>query len=157
MTNLTQAEIEERTALLRRFRTLLEQQRTKFREYLQVLESQEKTIQQENPESLLAHTELEQQIAANIVSLQKVIKPIETMYQDTFSGEIPEEEIPKLQADLKILQQQVLDRNKKNRELLQIQIGQIKDRLSTIKNPYRNTRSVYMQSAQASNRINISI
>ena len=79
---LTQAEIDERTAILRRFRSLLEQQREKFREYLLVLESQSKVIQEENTESLLAHTELEQQIASHIISLQKVIKPMELMYQE---------------------------------------------------------------------------
>ena len=78
---LTQAEIDERAAILRRFRSLLEQQRDKFREYLLVLESQSKVIQEENTESLLAHTELEQQIASHIISLQKVIKPMELMYQ----------------------------------------------------------------------------
>lgn len=157
MMNLTQTEIEERTALLKRFRTLLEQQRTKFQEYLRVLEAQEKTIEDENADALLAHTELEQQIAANIISLQKVIKPIETMYQDTFSNEQAATEIPQLQADLQVLQQQVLDRNKKNRELLQVRIGQLKERMSTVKNPYRNARSVYSQSAQVAARVNISI
>ena len=34
---LTQAQIDERIAVLKRFRTLLEQQRNKFREYLHVL------------------------------------------------------------------------------------------------------------------------
>lgn len=33
---LTQAEIDERILILKRFRTLLEQQRTKFQEYLKV-------------------------------------------------------------------------------------------------------------------------
>ena len=157
MTNLTQAEIDERTALLKRFRSLLEQQRAKFREYLKVLEPQEKTIVAEDTESLLAHTELEQQIASNIISLQKVIKPIEVMCNDTFSGVPDLGEIPQLQADLQNLQQQVLDRNKKNRDLLQVHIGQLKDRLSSMKNPYRNARSVYAQSSGVATRINISI
>lgn len=157
MGNLTQAEIDERTALLRRFRSLLEQQRAKFREYLRVLEEQEKTIQSESSEAMLIHTELEQQIASNIISLQKVIKPIETMYNDAFPSGSGAQEIPHLQADLQSLQRQVLERNRKNRELLQIHIGQIKERLSSIKNPYRNTRSVYMQSAQVAARVNISI
>lgn len=157
MANLTQAEIDERTALLKRFRSLLEQQRTKFREYLRVLEEQEKTIQNEDSESLLVHTELEQQIASNIISLQKVIKPIETMYNESFADGSPTHEIPHLQADLQSLQQQVLERNKRNRELLQVHIGQIKERLSTMKNPYRNARSVYAQSAQVASRVNISI
>lgn len=157
MENLTQTEIEERTALLKRFRTLLEQQRAKFREYLLVLEEQEKTIQNENADALLVHTELEQQIASNIISLQKVIKPIETMYNDAFTGSSSASDIPCLQADLQNLQKQVLERNKKNRELLQVHISQIKERLSSIKNPYRNASSVYTQSAQTAARINISI
>ena len=39
--NLSKEELDERVAILKRFRALLEQQRTKFREYLKVLESQE--------------------------------------------------------------------------------------------------------------------
>lgn len=155
---LTQAEIDERTAILRRFRSLLEQQREKFREYLRVLESQSKVIENEDTDSLLAHTELEQQIASHIISLQKVIKPMELMYQERVqSGDADAEDIPHLQADLNNLQQQVLERNQANRNLLKVHIGQIKERLSTVTNPYRHSKSVYAQSAQVASRINISI
>lgn len=155
---LTQAEIDERTAILRRFRSLLEQQREKFREYLRVLESQGRVIEDENTESLLAHTELEQQIASHIISLQKVIKPMELMYQERIrNGEAEGSEIPRLQADLESLQQQVLERNKSNRNLLKVHIGQIKDRLANVTNPYRHSKSVYAQSAQVAARVNISI
>lgn len=155
---LTQAEIDERTAILRRFRSLLEQQREKFREYLRVLESQGRVIEDENTESLLAHTELEQQIASHIISLQKVIKPMELMYQERIrNGEAEGSEIPRLQADLESLQQQVLERNKSNRNLLKVHIGQIKDRLANVANPYRHSKSVYAQSAQVAARVNISI
>ena len=155
---LTQAEIDERAAILRRFRSLLEQQREKFREYLQVLESQGKVIEDENTDSLLAHTELEQQIASHIISLQKVIKPMELLYQERISGgEVEEDEIPRLQADLERLQRQVLDRNQTNRNLLKVHIGQIKERLGSVANPYRHSKSVYAQSAQVANMVNISI
>ena len=155
---LTQAEIDERTAILRRFRSLLEQQREKFREYLLVLESQSKVIQEENTQSLLAHTELEQQIASHIISLQKVIKPMEFMYQERVSnGYGDAADIPILQADLERLQQQVLERNQSNRNLLKMHIGQIKERLSTVTNPYRHSKSVYAQSAQVATMVNISI
>lgn len=155
---LTQAEIDERTAILRRFRSLLEQQREKFREYLRVLESQSKTIEEENTESLLAHTELEEQIASHIISLQKVIKPMELMYQERVqSGDADAEDIPHLQADLENLQQQVLERNQSNQDLLKVHIGQIKDRLAAVHNPYRHNKSVYAQSAQVAAMVNISI
>ncbi|MBR7064567.1 MAG: flagellar biosynthesis protein FlgN, partial [Treponema sp.] len=60
MSELTQQEFEERVAILKRFRTLLEQQRNKFREYLNVLEKHQESILEENTEALVAHTELEQ-------------------------------------------------------------------------------------------------
>ncbi len=155
---LTQAEIDERTAILRRFRSLLEQQREKFREYLKVLESQSKVIENEDTDSLLAHTELEQQIASHIISLQKVIKPMELMYQDQVrTGAVDEDEIPRLQADLESLQRQVLERNQTNRNLLKVHISQIKERLGSVANPYRHSKSVYAQSAQVANMVNISI
>ena len=155
---LTQAEIDERTAILRRFRSLLEQQRDKFREYLRVLESQSKMIQEENTQSLLAHTELEQQIASHIISLQKVIKPMELMYQERISkGQGDVADIPVLQADLERLQRQVLERNQSNRNLLKLHMSQIKERISTVTNPYRHYKSVYAQSAQGSSMVNISI
>ena len=155
---LTQAEIDERTAILRRFRSLLEQQRDKFREYLRVLESQSKMIQEENTQSLLAHTELEQQIASHIISLQKVIKPMELMYQERISkGRGDMADIPVLQADLERLQRQVLERNQSNRNLLKLHMSQIKERMSTVTNPYRHNKSVYAQSAQVASMVNISI
>ena len=155
---LTQAEIDERTAILRRFRSLLEQQREKFREYLRVLESQGKTIEEENTDSLLAHTELEEQIASHIISLQKVIKPMELMYQERVqSGDADAEDIPRLQADLENLQQQVLERNQSNQDLLKVHIGQIKERLAAVANPYRHSKSVYAQSSQVAAMVNISV
>ena len=155
---LTQAEIDERTAILRCFRSLLEQQRDKFREYLRVLESQSKMIQEENTQSLLAHTELEQQIASHIISLQKVIKPMELMYQERISkGRGDVADIPVLQADLERLQRQVLERNQSNRNLLKLHMSQIKERMSTVTNPYRHNKSVYAQSAQVASMVNISI
>ena len=155
---LTQAEIDERTAILGRFRCLLEQQRDKFREYLRVLESQSKMIQEENTQSLLAHTELEQQIASHIISLQKVIKPMELMYQERISkGQGDVADIPVLQADLERLQRQVLERNQSNRNLLKLHMSQIKERMSTVTNPYRHNKSVYAQSAQVASMVNISI
>lgn len=41
---LNDSEIAERVAILKRFRSLLEEQRLKFREYLTVLEKQEKVF-----------------------------------------------------------------------------------------------------------------
>ena len=149
MSNITQEELNERVAILRRFRSLLEEQRGKFREYLTVLEKQQDSITSENPENLLAHTELEQQVVKNIASLQKVIVPMAKMYHagnGTASAAVSaaeDAEITKLQNDLSDLQDRVLKQNAINRDLLRVHIEQLKSQIAGFKNPYKNNRSVY--------------
>ena len=148
MAEITQEELNERVAILRRFRSLLEEQRGKFREYLTVLEKQQDSITSENPENLLAHTELEQQVVKNIASLQKVIVPMAKMYHaangaSAASSAAEEAEITKLQNDLTDLQDRVLKQNAINRDLLRVHIEQLKTQIAGFKNPYKNNRSVY--------------
>lgn len=145
MAEITQEELNERVALLRRFRSLLEQQRGKFQEYLNVLEKQQNSITEENPEALLAHTELEQQVVKNLASLQKVIVPMSKMYHSSSPvGTVQETaEINKIQDELSDLQTKVLKQNEINRDLLRIHMEQLKTRLANMKNPYKNTHSVY--------------
>lgn len=157
--NLTQEEIDERIAILRRFRALLEQQRNKFREYLEVLEKQQTAIEKGDTEALLAHTELEQQIVANIGNLQKVITPMEKLYESKsapiFGGgnSNNNEEaafIPHLKTDLMKLQQEVLLRNRQNCDMLRSNMAEMKTRMAMFRNPYKNSRSVYANSSTAS-------
>ena len=148
MAEITQEELNERVAILRRFRSLLEEQRSKFREYLTVLEKQQDSITSENPENLLAHTELEQQVVKNIASLQKVIVPMAKMYHAgngaaAASSAAETAEITKLQNDLSDLQDKVLKQNAINRDLLRVHIEQLRSQIAGFKNPYKNNRSVY--------------
>lgn len=145
MAEISQQELDERVALLRRFRTLLEQQRQKFQDYLNVLEKQQDSITNENPENLIAHTELEQQVVKNIANLQKVIVPMTKIYNESkgITKEQEAAEISKIQNDLSELQNKVLKQNEINRDLLRLHIAQIKTQLANLKNPYKNNRSVY--------------
>ncbi len=145
MAEITQEELNERVALLRRFRSLLEEQRGKFREYLNVLEKQQDSITSENPENLLAHTELEQQVVKSIANLQKVIVPMSKMYS-AVGNKAPaaeDAEITKIQNDLSDLQDKVLKQNAINRDLLRVHIEQLRSQIANFKNPYKNNRSVY--------------
>lgn len=159
MAEITQEELNERVAILRRFRTLLEQQRGKFREYLTVLEKQQDSISSENTEALLAHTELEQQVVKNIINLQKVVVPMRQMYNSVRAGEAAasddQKTIESLQQDLTDLQERVLAQNKINRELLKVHIGQIKKQLAGLKNPYKNLHSVYAQKQPVSQMVEV--
>ena len=147
MQELSQNEIDERVAVLKRFKTLLKQQRDKFREYLSVLEKQQTSITEENTDALIAHTELEQQVVSNIAGLQKVIVPMVEMYS-SIRCSAPENEtraLESIQQDLDRLQSQILAQNEKNRSLLRIHIADIQKQMEHIKNPYRGNRSVYAQ------------
>ncbi len=147
---LSQEELAERVAIVKRFKTLLEKQRARFQEYLKVLEMQEGEIAREDSESLLAHAELENQIVEGIGSLQKVIEPMQKLYLGVKSSAstynsadiVP---IEKLQNDLSHLQSQVLAQNEKNRNLLKIQMTELREQIMAIKNPYRARQSVYAE------------
>lgn len=155
---LTQTELDERIAILRRFRTLLEQQRSKFQKYLNVLEMQESKISMEDADALIAHSELESQIVQSIGSLQKVIMPMQELYQSSQAARYnPQEALPinQIQKDLERLQSQVLEQNEKNRNLLKTHISQLKEQMLKMKNPYKNRQSVYGENGNVGSRVYI--
>ena len=156
---LTQEELNERIAILKRFRKLLEQQRNKFQEYLSVLESQEGKIEDADAASIVAHAELENQIVRNLANLQKVIVPMQGMYR-AIMPKIPvadNDGVEKLQSDLANLQRQVLAQNERNRNLLKSQMGKIKTQISNLSlmNPYRGRNSVYAEKNAVGSMISI--
>ena len=157
MEEITQEELNERVEILKKLSALLEMQRNKFREYLKVLEQQEHSIETENSEALIMHTELEQEVVKGIANLQKVIIPMSELYKSSNSsdGNISDSAVNELQKDLSTLQNKVLAQNEKNRELLRTHMTQIKTQIEQFKNPYRNVKSVYAQKVTAGNFVEV--
>jgi len=155
MAVLTQEELNERIAVLKRFRRLLEKERDKFREYLIVLEKQQDSIVAEDAAALLAHTELEQQVVANITDLRKVIVPVNALYRDLHGKQDDVSDVEKLQQDLSNLQTEVLAQNEKNRDLLRNHISRIRTQLQSLRNPYTAKRSVYAEKTAVGSFIEI--
>lgn len=151
MAELTDEELNERVAILRRFRTLLEQQRSKFQEYLNVLEKQENAISAEDTNAIINHAELEQQVVAGIKNLQKVIVPMSEMYKSSAKNANSESDksVESIQNELEKLQGKVLEQNQKNRELLKKHLVQIRSQIENFKNPYRKNRSIYASAQNA--------
>lgn len=145
MANISQEEFNERVAILKRFRNLLEEQRNKFKEYLTVLEKQQNSINDENAENIAAHTEIERQVVTNLANLQKAIVPMTKMYNfiNEKSGDKEDAEILKIQNELSDLQNKVLKQNEINRELLRSRVNILRKQIDGFKNPYKNNRSVY--------------
>lgn len=159
MAEISQEELNERLAILRRFRSLLEEQKKKFQDYLEVLEKQENSIENDNTDVLVAHAEIETEISRNIKSLQKVIVPISEMYSRNISGirEADRKSVEEIQENLDRLQEKVLKQNAKNRELLRTHIAQIRKQIDGFKNPYRNVSSVYAKKVAQGNFVAVEV
>lgn len=162
MENLSNEEIEERVAILKRLKTLLEQQRNKFKEYLNVLEKQQNSIDTEDSEALIKHSELEQQIVKNISSLQKVIVPMNKMYtainnKNSDSSSANESDITQIQLELSALQQKVIKQNEINRDLLRVHLEKIKMQIANFNNPYKTSKSVYAQTEKVGNFVELNV
>lgn len=153
METISEQELAERVALLKRFKALLESQRSKFNDYLNVLESQSRFIKEGNIEAVQSHTELENQILNQISGMEKVIQPIEKMYRDAYPQ--GHGEIPVLKTDLKKLREKVQQQNMLNRDLLEQQMLLMKNQLKNFTNPYSRGKSVYNQGSRLGGMIDI--
>ncbi|MDR1446285.1 MAG: flagellar biosynthesis protein FlgN [Treponema sp.] len=145
-------EISRRIAVVKRFRALLQEQRDHFYSYLEALDRQKDVIEGGNAESLLNHVELEEKIVADIFSIQKVIDPLEEMYQAAVSGynraEILHTQentgVPALKAALESLKTEAAVRSRENRELLSKRMEEIRNEIRILRNnPYLQKHPVY--------------
>ena len=153
---LSRQEIDQRVAVLKRFKALLQEQRKKFSDYLVVLETQERSIHEENIDALVHHTELEQSIIGDIFTIQKVIDPIEEMYRLGMPDK-DDTEVVRLKSDLNKLQSQVLDQNQKNRELLQSRMADLRQEMISIKPDYRYSKQALSKQEVSASLVDISI
>lgn len=148
---LSATEISQRVEVLRRFKKLLEQQRSKFREYLQVLEAQEVSIVNDEVDKIIKHAQLEQAIISEISSIQKVIDPLENMCRDfrsksfstsqvsSLSMKDEELETAHIKQDLEKLKLTVLAQNQKNTEKLKVHIAGLRNQISQLKTLQRTS------------------
>jgi gamma-glutamyl phosphate reductase len=137
---LTEKEINERVHILHKLREHLTEQRNRFYRYLDVLEHEEQDILSNNVDKLEYHVELEKDLAREIISFQKVIDPLNSMYKLT----VPDQdvEIPKLQESLEHIQEEVEERSKRNQLLLKERMESVRNEITSIKKNTKS-RSVY--------------
>jgi hypothetical protein len=150
---LSEEEVSQRVAILKRFRELLRTQRDRFREYLNVLDKQQETIEKGKSEDLITHVEMEEQILTDIFTIQKVIDPLEDLYR-TVTGETgspagaaPDEgdaEVAGLKTALDGFKREAAARTERNKELLSKRMAEIRSELKSLRgNPYAARPSIY--------------
>ena len=141
------AELAQRVAILKRFKILLSQQRDRFHSYLDLLDKQQTVIESGSAEDLLAYVEIEEKIVADIFSIQKVIDPLEEMYNHVITGhmqKIPvqgdndtQDEVPNLKTSLEKLKSEAVMRSTQNKELLSKRMLELRQEIKTLRsNPY---------------------
>jgi len=135
-TSISEEELAQRVAVVRRFKELLVQQRDRFRNYLAVLDRQQLLIGYGSADEITAHVELEEQIVADIFSIQKVLDPLEVMYNATSTAAdpyLPANDVPALKASLEELKTQAAVRAGQNRDLLSSRMEEISTEIQVIK------------------------
>ena len=135
---LSPNEVLQRTSILRRFRELLKSQRDRFVAYLDILEKQNDVIEKGSADSLILHVELEEKIVEDIFSIQKVINPLEDMYQRTRQAAVHEnDEVIDLKSALEGLRTEAIARSKQNRLLLSKRMAEVGSEIKNINSsPY---------------------
>jgi len=140
VSGIDSAELAQRVAVLKRFKTLLTQQRDRFRSYLDLLEKQQNVIESGSAEDLLTYVEIEEKIVADIFSIQKVIDPLEEMYYAATAGQNQgkaSSEVPSLKASLEKLKSEAVIRSTKNKELLSKRMLELRTEIKSLRNnPY---------------------
>jgi hypothetical protein len=132
-TKISEGELTQRMAVVKRFKELLEQQRERFRSYLAELDRQRLAIGTGSADEIIAHVELEEQIVEDIFSIQKVIDPLEIMY-NAAGPYLPTNDVSALKAALEDLKIQAAARSGQNRDLLSGRMADINSEIQAIKN-----------------------
>ncbi len=122
---------EQKVALLKRLREMLQRQREKFQGYLALLEQETTSISSGDAESLLAQVEMEKSIIADIFSLKKVIEPLEGLYQAAYPR--TEQTVPRLKATLEKMSEQVIEHNARNRALLRARMDDLRLEIASLR------------------------
>ena len=144
---LSHSEISQRVAVIKRFKELLKAQRDRFQAYLNALDKQQDVIQQGTADDLLRHVELEEKIVSDIFSIQKVIDPLEKMYQSaraqasakkrpgglSIDESVSEGEVSGLKETLENLKTEAVIRSERNRQLLAKRMAEIRSEIKSLK------------------------
>jgi uncharacterized small protein (DUF1192 family) len=163
---LSPGELSQRVAVIKRFKELLKAQRDRFRAYLDALDRQKDVILGGTTDDLIRHVELEEKIVADIFSIQKVIDPLEKMYQ-SMRTEVPAaagakadehsggEEVVSLREALAGLRTEAVVRSEQNRALLSARMAELRSEIKSLRNNAFAFRKPAFDNAAAATQIDI--
>ena len=136
--------LDQRIAVLRRYRRMLELQRERLQDYLVLIDTRENAVKAGDVDSLEQYTQAEQGVIKGIMAVQRCLEPLADLYRQAAPEGSPD--IDELHVRLEGLRQKIIDRNEESMGLLKGQMDQLRLEINTIRVP-RTMRSVYAQAA----------
>jgi hypothetical protein len=139
---VSEAEVASRVLLLKRFRSLLLQQRERFKSYVSVLDKQKDKIESGSVEDLIVHVELEEKIIGDIISIQKVIEPMKAVIPGNIIAAAPD--VEHISSTIEALRTEAAARVVRNKNLLSTRMGEIRTELNALRaNPFSRRKSPF--------------
>jgi len=121
-----QASIEAQAAVTRRLGELLGQQRERLRGYLAVLERQQAAIESGSGDAILAYIEIQEALAAEILSIQRSIDPLKTMRHAAGV-------ISALRVELEDLKNRAAVQSRRNGDLLSARMADLRREITVLR------------------------
>ena len=97
------------------------------------MEHQEADIADGDTRKLQAHVELEKSVVKEIYAFQKVIDPLQDMYRMAYPYKEEEGEVSAIRDSLERIKEEVLDRNKKNQDLLNSSMTAVRGKIKGLR------------------------
>jgi hypothetical protein len=149
-----EAEVASRVLLLKRFRTLLLQQRERFESYITVLDKQKDKIETGSVEDLISHVELEEKIIGDIISIQKVVEPMKAVISNAALSASPDVaasldvatsfDVERITSTIEALRAEAAVRVLRNKNLLSARMGEIRTEINALRaNPFTRRKSPF--------------
>lgn len=137
--------LDQRIAVLRRYRRMLELQRERLQDYLALIDTRERAVRAGDVDSLEQYTQAEQGVIKGIMAVQRCLEPLADMYRQAAPEGSPD--IDELHERLEGLRRKILARNEESLGLLKGQMDQIRTEITGLRVPGAK-RSVYAAVAE---------
>ena len=125
------ADIDQRIAVLRRYRHMLESQRKDLVSYLNVIDVRDHAVRDGDMEVLEACTVQEQNLVDSLLTLQQCVEPLRLLFQRVQPEGAPE--IIELETRLTRLRDEILRRNDESTALLKAHAADLKLEISKLR------------------------
>ena len=145
---------DERVAILKRLREMLERQRSRFQRYQTLMELQQAAIGDGDLEALDNQLVAERELLADLAAVHRVIVPLRDLIDRR--GITLTEEVANLDRSVERLRSQVSRHHRSNRELLSRRTKELSERIEAVDLPRRPVR-VFRRNDAAGGMIDLSL